>query len=244
VSGIHLVPIAERILAMMLAFRARLPDLWQFKQRKHWPDDRWGTFSNPELRGSTVGIVGYGAIGGEVARQTQALGMRVLALSRSGQRRELKGYLEPGTGDPDSSIPEQLYPASGLLEMLPQCDHVVMLAPLTTETQHMIGQEALAAMKPTAYFYNYGRGALVDEPALIAALQNGRLAGVGLDVFDTEPLPADNPLWELPNVIISPHVGGMAAIYNDRATNLFAENLRRYIDGEPLFNLINRELGY
>jgi phosphoglycerate dehydrogenase-like enzyme len=99
-------------------------------------------------------------------------------------------------------------------------------------------------MKPTAYFYNYGRGGLVDEPALIAALQNGRLAGAGLDVFDTEPLPADNPLWELPNVIISPHVGGMTAIYNDRGTTLFAENLRRYLSGEPLFNLIDRELGY
>ncbi len=243
-SGIHAVPIAERILAMMLAFRARLPDLWRNKQSNHWPDDRWDTFSSPELRGSTIGIVGYGAIGGEVARQAQALGMRVLALSRSGQRQALKGYLESGTGDPYNLIPEQLYPAADLLDMLPQCDHVVMLAPLTAETQHMIGSEALAVMKPTAYIYNYGRGGLIDEAALIAALQNGRLAGAGLDVFDEEPLPVDSPLWELPNVIISPHVGGMTAIYNDRATNVFAENLRRYVRGEPLFNVISRDLGY
>lgn len=243
-SGIHLTPIAERALAMMLAFRAQLPQLWRHKQQKEWPEDRWAIFTNPNLRGSTLGIVGYGAIGGELARLADALGMRVLALNRSGQRRPMTGYLEPRLGDRAMRIPERIYAADELAELLPECDHVVMLAPLTPATRQTFDADAFARMKSTAYFYNYGRGGLVDEAAMIAALRSGQIAGAGLDVFAREPLPADSPLWDMPNVIISPHIGGMTADYNDRVVALFAENLRRYLDGQPLLNLVDRERGY
>jgi phosphoglycerate dehydrogenase-like enzyme len=243
-SGIHLTPIAERTLAMMLAFRAGLPTLWRYQARREWPVDRWEQFANPNLRGSTLGIVGYGAIGSELARQADALGMRVLAVNRTGQRRPIEGYFMAGTGDPEMRIPEQVYRPDELLSMLPQCDHVVVLAPLTASTRHLIDARAFASMKPSAYFYNYGRGGLVDEAALTAALQAGQIAGAGLDVFEEEPLPATSPLWDLPNVIISPHVGGMQADYDDRALELFTENLRRYLNDEPLFNVVNRDLGY
>ncbi len=243
-SGIHLTPIAERALAMMLAFRAQLVELWAFKQRKEWPVERWDLFANPTLRDSTLGIVGYGAIGGELARQAQALGMRVLAANRSGQRRAVDGYLEVGLGDREMVIPERIYGHQELHELLPQCDHVVLLAPLTPSTRQMFNVEAFARMKSSAYFYNYGRGGLVDEPALVAALQSGQIAGAGLDVFAQEPLPADSPLWDMPSVIISPHIGGMTANYNDRVVKLFAENLRCYINGQPLLNLVDRKYGY
>lgn len=243
-SGIHATPIAERALAMMLAFRARLPELWQYQQNREWPGDKRAEFSNPDLRGSTLGIVGYGAIGGELARLAQALGMRVLALNRSGTRRPLEGYLPSDVGDPEVRIPEKVYAADDLHTMLAECDHVVLLLPLTPVTRGVMDAAAFARMKPSAYFYNYGRGALVDEAALIEVLQTGHIAGAGLDVFAQEPLPEDSPLWEMPNVIISPHIGGLSENYYDRAAQLFAENLRRYVQGQPLLNVVDRQLGY
>ena len=243
-SGIHATPIAERTLAMMLAFRARLPELWHYKQRKVWSRDNRAEFSNPDLRGSTLGIIGYGAIGSELARQAQALGMRVLALNRSGSRGPIEGYFQQGMGDPEVRIPEKVYAMSELHTMLPECDHVVVLLPLTPETRGIMNAAAFASMKPSAYFYNYGRGALAEEVALIEALQGGRIAGAGLDVFEKEPLPEDSPLWEMPNVIISPHIGGLSENYYDRAAHLFAVNLRRYISGQSLLNVVDRQLGY
>jgi phosphoglycerate dehydrogenase-like enzyme len=243
-SGIHATPIAERTLAMMLAFRARLPEMWHLKQQATWPEDRWGIFSNPDLRDSILGIVGYGAIGGELARQASAIGMRVLAFNRSGERRPMDTYIEPGFGDRDMRIPEQVFGSSQLEDMLAVCDHVVILLPGTSATHHIIDEKMLACMKPSAFIYNFGRGAVIDEQALIAALQKGVIAGAGLDVFEQEPLPADSPLWQMPNVIITPHVGGMASNYNDRLIDLFTENLRKYLADQPLMNQVDREHGY
>lgn len=245
-NGVHAVSMAEHALAMMLAFRWRLRAMFDFQSRSEWPQDRWDWFAVPELRGSTLGLVGYGAIARELARQAQALGMRVLAVNRSGQRRPYRGFREPGTGDPDALIPEKVYSTTALLDMLPQCDYVVVLAPLTPATRRLIGPAAFAAMKPTAYFFNLARGGLVDEAALIQALEEGQIAGAGLDVFETEPLPADSPLWQLDpeRLIISPHVSGFSPNYDERASDLLAENLRRYLAGEPLLNLVERERGY
>ena len=170
--------------------------------------------------------------------------MRVLAVNRSGQRIKDKGYAIPGTGDPEAAIPEKIYPVGDLVDMLPLCDYVVLLTPLTPHNHHLFDARAFGSMKPTAFFFNLGRGPVVDEAALIEALQQGKIAGAGLDVFEQEPLPQNSPLWQLENVIIFPHVGGFTPLYDERASDLFAENLRRYVAGQPLLNLVERERGY
>jgi len=244
VSGIHATPMAEHALAMMLYFRWRLGEMLFWQHRGEWPTGRWDKFARPELRGSTLGIVGYGAIGRELARLADALGMRVLAANRSGTRRPFTGFALPHTGDPEAAIPEQIYPVTELAAMLPECDYVVVLAPLTPETRHLFDAEIFAAMKPGVFFFNLARGGLVDEAALVEALYSGHIAGAGLDVFEAEPLPADSPLWRLENVLISPHVSGFTPHYDERASDLFAENLRRYLAGEPLINQVDRARGY
>ncbi|NOZ50804.1 MAG: D-2-hydroxyacid dehydrogenase [Chloroflexi bacterium] len=243
-NGVHAAPMAEYVLTMMLAFRWRLPLMRQLQTQRQWPEDRWQLFAQPELREMTVGIVGYGAIGRELGRLARGLGMRVLATNRAGQRTPFAGYCQPGTGDADALIPERLYATRDLTQMLPQCDFVALLAPLTAQTRHWFSAEIFAAMKPGAVFINLSRGGLVVEPDLVAALQSGHLGGAGLDVFAQEPLPAGSPLWSMPNVIISPHVSGFTPHYDDRAIELFSENLRRYLQGQPLLNQVDRQRGY
>jgi phosphoglycerate dehydrogenase-like enzyme len=243
-NGIHSVQMAEHALALVLAFRSRIPKMLGYQQRSEWPQNRWDKFVGPELRGSTLGIIGYGAIGRELARQARALGMRVLAVNRSGRRRLYRGFNEPDTGDPEATIPTEIYSADHLLAVLPACDYVVVLTPLTPETHHIFDEGSFAAMKPGAFFFNLARGPLVDESALVAALKRGHLGGAGLDVFEHEPRPADHPLWTFDNVIISPHVSGFSPMYDERASTVFAENLRRYMAGEPLLNQAERGRGY
>jgi phosphoglycerate dehydrogenase-like enzyme len=243
-NGIHAVPMAEHALAMMLAFRWKLPAMLAYQRQGTWVENRWEAFAGPELRGQTIGIVGYGAVGREVARQAGALGMRVLAVNSTGQRQPARGYSEPGVGDPEAALPERIYPSRRLLEMLPLCDYVVVLAPLTPQTHYLIGAGALVAMKTSAILINLARGPLVDETALIESLREGEIAGAALDVFEQEPLPVDSPLWRMPNVIVSPHVSGFTYLYDERASRLFAENLDRYIRHQPLLNLVDKERGY
>ena len=243
-SGIHAVPIAEYVMASILAHRWRVP-LWTRCQRDHqWPSGRWATYSRPELRGATIGILGYGSIGREVARLAQAFGMRVLALSRSGKRTQGGGYLQEGIGDPEGAIPEKMYRTEEMGELLPQCDYVVVALPLTSATTHAIGEAELRAMKPTAYLVNIARGAIVDEEALARALKERWIGGAGLDVFEEEPLPTGSPLWEMDNALLSPHVAGFTPRYDERAVALFAANLERYLAGEPLLNALDKKQGY
>jgi phosphoglycerate dehydrogenase-like enzyme len=242
-SGIHATPIAEYVLASILAYRWRVP-LWTHCQREgRWPSERWNLFSRPELRGSTLGVVGYGSIGREVGRLGKAFGMRVLAVRRSTGRAD-QGYAVDGTGDPDGTIPERFYPPEALQEMLAECDYVVVALPLTAATRHFIGEPELRAMKPSAYLVNIARGGLIDEAALVRALREGWIGGAGLDVFDEEPLPPDNPLWELDNALLSPHVAGFTPHYDRRAVDLFACNLSRYLSGQPLLNQVDKKKGY
>jgi phosphoglycerate dehydrogenase-like enzyme len=242
-SGIHATPIAEYVLASMLAHRWRVP-MWTNCQREgKWPSGRWNLYARPELRGSTLGIIGYGSIGREVGRLGRAFGMRVLALRRS-QGRADRGYAIPHTGDPEGELPERFYPPEALHEMLEECDYVVIALPLTPGTTHLVGEAELRAMKPTSYLINIARGPIVDEAALVRTLREGWIAGAGLDVFEQEPLPPDNPLWELENALLSPHVAGFTPRYDERAAALFAQNLSRYLADEPLLNLVDRTRGY
>jgi len=169
--------------------------------------------------------------------------MRVLALTRGGDKRD-RGYHAPGVGDPDGTLPDAWFTRAQLLDLLAQSDFVLIAMPLTDETRGMIGARELRAMKPTAFLVNIARGGIVDEAALVPALKENWLAGVGLDVFEKEPLPADSELWKLENALISPHVSGATRHYDERAVELFCENLRRYLCGEYLLNLVDTTKGY
>lgn len=246
-SGVHAATIAEYAITVLLALAHRVPTMVEWKQRGGWPPDaeRWPLFVPAEVRGATLGIIGYGSIGRELARIAKtAFAMTVLACKRDPAQRADTGYAAPGTGDPEGRLPDAWFAPDQLRELLARADVVVMAAPLTRESTRMIGAAELRAMKPSAYFVNVGRGATVDEPALAAALRERRLAGAALDVFAQEPPPAGHPFYALDNVIVSPHVSGFLPSYDDRCSELFAENLRRYLAGSPLLNLVDRARGY
>jgi phosphoglycerate dehydrogenase-like enzyme len=246
-SGVHAATIAEYALAMLLALAHRVPAMLEWQRRGTWPPDaqRWPLFVPTEVRGAALGIIGYGSIGRELARMaTAAFGMRVLACKRDPSVREDRGYCPPGTGDPEGRLPDAWFPPARLRDLLARSDVVVMAAPLTPATDAMLGAAEFAAMKPSAYFINVGRGATVDETALAAALRERRLAGAAIDVFAQEPPPAGHPFYALDNAIVSPHVSGFLPSYDDRCTDLFAENLRRYLAHAPLLNLVDRARGY
>ena len=241
----HAINIGEYVFASILAWTRHLPELFDLQRKKQWPSDRWTCCQPTELRGSTVGIVGYGSIGREVARLAKAFGMRVLAVKRRSESAGEHGAFElAGLGDPAGVLPDALYGPEQLREMLAQCDFVVLAVPLTQETRGMIGEAELRAMKPAAYLVNIARGEVCDEAALIHALQDKWIAGAGLDVFTQEPLPETSPLWTLPNVILTPHISGFTPHYEQRAVDIFCENLRRYIAGQPLLNLVDKSAGY
>ena len=228
--GATALPIAEHTLAFMFMLARDVPRLLAAKQNR-----RWERFYTLELNRRTVGIIGLGAIGKEVARLAKSVGMKVIATKRSVKKRE-SGVLGI----------DELYPRSELLQMLSESDFVVVAASLTEETRGMISEAELRAMKSVAYLINIARGEIVDQGTLIKALREGWIAGAGLDVFETEPLPADSELWGLPNVILSSHISSWTDMdrRSQRVVGLFCENLRRYLAGEQLLNLVDREKGY
>jgi phosphoglycerate dehydrogenase-like enzyme len=244
-NGVHAVQIAEHVLTMLLAHAHHLPLAYRLQERAEWASGpQLEAFVSPEIRGKTLGILGYGAIGRQVARLAAACGMHILATKRRGQPATFDGWSPVGTGDQDGSIPERFYNLDELHTLLAQCDAIVLALPLSKQTQYIIGKAELSSMQPHAFLINIGRGALIDQNALIMALQEQRLGGAALDVTDPEPLPADSPLWTMENVIITPHIAGLSAHYNDRIVDLLSENLRRYLTEKPLLNLVQRERGY
>ena len=246
-SGVHAATIAEYAITVLLALAHRVPRMVEWRARGVWPPDeqRWPLFVPTEVRDATLGVIGYGSIGRELARIAKsAFAMRVLACKRDPSQRTDSGYHLPGTGDPEGALPDEWLSPAGLPDLLARSDVVVMCAPLTSETRHLIGARELRVMKSSAYFINVGRGATVDEPALAQALAEQRIAGAAVDVFAQEPPPAGHPLYGLDNVIVSPHVSGFLPSYDDKCAELFAENLRRYLDGAPLLNLVDRARGY
>lgn len=244
-SGIHAVPIGEYVITVMLAWSHQLPMILNWQREQTWPKntEQSDDFVPEEVRGKTIGIVGYGSIGREVARLAKAFGMRVIAMQRGSDHHDT-GFIFPGIGDPNGSIPERYYQPEQLHDMLHESDVVVIGVPLTTQTHHMFNEAAFKAMKNSALLINIARGGVCDEQALIAALQNKQIAGAALDVFEKEPLPGDSPLWKLPNVMLSPHISGLSIHYNERAATVFEENLRRYLHKEKLYNLVDKERGY
>jgi phosphoglycerate dehydrogenase-like enzyme len=227
-SGVHAQPLAEFCFMVMLAFHKELLRMLGDQRLKHWE-----RFARPDLRGQTLVIVGVGRVGREVARIGQAFGMRVIGVKRSPSNavaRDLHLDVLYGPGDLDRALGE--------------AQNLVLIAPHTAETEGMMGAARLALLPAGAVFINIGRGALVDEAALVSALQSGRLLGAGLDVFREEPLPPGSPLWTMDNVIVCPHSASTSTRENERITDLFCANLRRFLDGQPLMNLFNPELGY
>ena len=191
----------------------------------------WEQFDVEEIDGQTVGIVGYGDIGRAVAKRVRAMGMKVLATKRH----------PPQAADP---LVDRIYKPEDLLEMLAHCDYVVSALPLTAETHHMIGEAQFAAMKPSAVVINIGRGPVIDQEAMVRALTAKRIKGAGLDVFEQEPLPAGDPMYRLENVLLSPHCADHTAQWLNQAMRFFLEQDRRFTNGEPLENVVNKSLGY
>jgi phosphoglycerate dehydrogenase-like enzyme len=245
-SGIHAQPIANYCVMMMLAFNYKLPRMMREQQQKIWQSKQYDIYQPTDMHRQTLGIVGYGTIGRELARMAHAMGMRVLATKRDVKHpAETSGdYTPEGTGDPHGDIPERIYPGEALTVMVRECDYVVVTVPLTPSNHHLINETVLNAMKPSAILINIARGAVVDEVALVTALQNQTIAGAALDVFAEEPLPQTSPLWQMEQVIISPHIAGNSVHYHEKVADLFIENLRRYVDKRPLANLLKREVGY
>jgi phosphoglycerate dehydrogenase-like enzyme len=226
-SGIHEVTMSEFVLMLMLMFAKGAPTSFyqQIEGRFKW-------FPMKVLTGKTVGVVGLGRIGKAVARVSKLHAMRVIGTSRTAT-----------AGERFENV-DEVMPLSRLHDLLGQSDFVVLALPLTTESTHLIGETELKAMNSEGYLINVSRGGIVDEPVLAKALEEGWIAGAGLDVFQTEPLPPDSPLRHLRNVVFSPHVSGDIAEYDVGAAGLFAENLRRYLAREPLLNVVDKARGY
>ncbi len=243
-SGAGATQIAEFVLTMLLALSRELPTFASFQKQTQWPKDRWEKFQPRELRTSTVGIIGYGSVGRQVARLLREFGTTVLATKNDAMQPADNGYIPDNLGDPNGDLVHRLYPAQAIKSMLKDCDYVVITVPLTDKTRNLVNADVLAACKPTAYLVDVSRGGILDHDALIKAFNENRLGGAALDVFPEEPLPDNSPLWDMPNVIITPHIAGFSEHYDERAISLFAENLSRYVADLPLFNIFDFKKGY
>ncbi|MGD8620775.1 MAG: D-2-hydroxyacid dehydrogenase [Anaerolineales bacterium] len=243
-SGASAPQMAEFALMSMLALGHRIPEIMRSTPNERWDEGRYTRFEPLEMRGSTVGIIGYGSIGREVARQCHALGAEVLAIKHNLKQLADQGYILEGLGDPEADIPKRIYPPEAIKSMVSLCDFVVVTVPLTSETTGMFDDTVFKAMKAKSYLIDISRGSVVNHGALIEALNSGHLAGAALDVYPIEPLPESSPLWERNNVILSPHLAGASPHYMSRAIDLFAANLKRYLTDEPLLNVYTPEEEY
>ena len=222
--GIHGIPVSEHVFSLMLAFTRGLNLLIRQQATKQWRRVPTG-----EIYEQTIAIVGLGSIGREIAKKAKCLGMNVIATKREATA---------------EIFVDKLYTPDRLAEMLALADFVVVALPLTEETKELFRLEHFAVMKPTAYFINISRGTVVCQSDLTAALEQKLIAGAGLDVFEHEPLPADSPLWDMSNVIITPHLAALSPYYLDRAIKLFIDNLVRFAQGRDMFNVVDKVKGY
>jgi phosphoglycerate dehydrogenase-like enzyme len=230
---VHGPVVAEHVLALILAMAKKIPQAAVFQQKRVWGQEAiWNDGAHPrEISGATLGLIGIGSIGLRVSQMASALGMRVIAV---------REHVEKGS--PEGV--EAVFSPTELDEVLRQSDYVVLAAPLIAATQGLINADRLATMKPDAYLINVGRGAQVDESALVDAIRARRIAGAALDVFEREPLPADSPLWNVANLLITPHTAGLTDKLWRRHYELFTNNLRHYVAKEPLEFVIDKQKGY
>lgn len=227
-GGVHVTPLSEFVLMAMLMFVKDAFRMAAEKERHHWE-----RYCGTELRGKTLAVISLGRTGKEIARLASCFGMRVI-----GTKRRIEGV------DPESLNVEKLYPRTDLHGMLSEADFVVITIPHTSETEGMMGEEEFAVMKKGSVLVNIARGAIYDEPAFIRSLESGHLAGAVIDVAAKEPLPPESPLWDMPNVMISPHSASTADSENWKLTKLFCDNLQRYLDGRPLRNVLDKKKLY
>lgn len=230
---VHGPVVAEHVIALIFALAKQIPAATRFQQKHVWGQEViWHGRPRPrELADATLGLIGLGSIGRNVAKHAAALGMHVIAVREH----------------PEKEKPEQVdevLPSSKLNELVARSDYVVLSAPITPATKGMISCDQLARMKPDGCLINVGRGPLIDEAALFQALSGEKIGGAALDVFDKEPLPSDSPLWDLDNLLITPHTAGMSDKMWERHYALFSENLSRYLSGQPLLGLVDKQSGY
>lgn len=231
-SGIFSIPMAEHTMGLILALARNLPDSVRFQDQSTWGQQQlWDKPQHlSEINSRILLIVGFGSIGRELARRARAFDMRVWGVTRSGRG--------------DASLTEKIVPAPQLNDVLPEADYVVIAAPETPETKHLIGAEQLALMKPGVRLLNVGRGSLLDEAALAHALQSGRLASAAIDVTGTEPLPPESPLWKTPNLLITPHTSAISERLWDREAALLLDLLERWFGGREMINIVDFARGY
>ncbi len=241
-SGVMISQMGEYVVMALLMLGHKMHEIFRLQKDAKWGESK--DMTPVELRGSTVGIVGYGSVGREIARRLHPFNVTVLAAKRDATKPEDKGFTPDGLGDPHGDYFDRLYPIEALKGMLSQCDFVVLAIPLTEETRNLFTTEVFNAMKPGAFLVNVARGEVITDLALEQALKSGQVGGAVLDVFAQEPLPSGSPLWNLKNVIITPHVSGLSSHYMDDMVALFCENLSRYIEGQALHNVIDAEKGY
>ena len=227
-SGIHSQPLAEFCLMSMLMYSRGLTRMLEMQAQKHWE-----RYAGTDLVGKTVVIIGMGNIGQRVTEIAKVFGMKVIGIKRTVSDINVTGMQA-----------DQIVPTTKIKDVLKQADYLILCMPHTTETEHMIGETELNLLPKGAVLINIARGTVVDELALIKSLQDGHLGGAALDVFATEPLPEDSPLWSMSNVLVSPHSGSTSERENTLITDLFCNNLRRYLDGKPLVNVLDTELLY
>lgn len=250
IGGVSPGPIAEFVQFAILGYAHRLPAVLAARETRQWPThaQRWREYGPAPVTGATVAVVGYGRIGREIARRAHGMGMHVIGVSRSGKAADAArldanydAFRPSGATTVDAT---ELMAPDRLHEALARADYVVVVVPLTAQTRGMLDADAIAVMKPGAVLINVARGGVVDESALLDSVRSGAVGGAVLDVFQGEPLPPDSAWWDEPTVLVTPHISGLAAAYRSEVGLIVAENLRRFLRGEPLLNRVDRVAGY
>ncbi len=226
-KGIHQFHMSEFLFGMILTLTRKFDKIYENQKQKRW--DKQVAREFELLNGKTIGILGLGNIGRQIARVSKAFGMYVIGMKRT---------------KTSVDFVDEVVTKDEIQHLLENSDFIVVVLPLTDETYHLIGEREFNLMSKRPYFFNIGRGAVVDEMALINALREGKIRGAGLDVFEEEPLPQDSPLWEMENVLITPHIAGLFPNYWEEPTNIFIENFKRYIDGKQMLNVVDKIAGY